>query len=478
MEDDGTSRKRLRTEHSVESGEHRGDQEPQQEAADDRGDEVEQGQHPTHKVVPESPTRKEMQEHELTHVPYRPWCVFCRRARGRNQCHYRKTKEQLEEDKHNPTSTFSIDYCYFTTSGEIIPHKDKVKEEAAKARKELSKPVMAAYDRKSQTGYLHQAESKGSEDHYIWNRLIMDMDEIGYRGEKLIIKSDQERPITAVVNLICEHRNGQTVPMESPQGDSASNSEVEGWIRRAKEQVRTLKLQLESNIGQDITVDHPVWPWLVEWSAQVVNRFRVGEDGRTGIQRIRGKRSHKEICGFGERVVYMPLKIGRKADLEARMEHGVWLGLRTRTDEDIIGTPFGITRARTVDRLPEGQRWDAAYLASMRGTPRQPTPGRNSYLIPARPGATVDEGEGSEEGGHDEEHDAERHADGNTPREGEAKGQGRHNREQHDRARSMMEINKHDQETKSATMKNPLPPNNQFLRHHMGRNRGGCMQMR
>ena len=45
-------------------------------------------------------------------------------------------------------------------------------------------------------------------------------------------------------------------------------------------------------------------------------------------------------------------------------------------------------------------------------------------------------------------------------------------------AKSMMEINKHKREIKPATMKNPLPPNNQVLRHHMERDRGGCMQMR
>ena len=31
---------------------------------------------------PRTPAAKERREHELTHLPYRPWCWFCRGARG------------------------------------------------------------------------------------------------------------------------------------------------------------------------------------------------------------------------------------------------------------------------------------------------------------------------------------------------------------------------------------------------------------
>ena len=30
---------------------------------------------------------KEREEHELTHTPFRAWCPFCVRARGRNTSH-------------------------------------------------------------------------------------------------------------------------------------------------------------------------------------------------------------------------------------------------------------------------------------------------------------------------------------------------------------------------------------------------------
>ena len=34
---------------------------------------------------PRLPSRQEVQEHELTHIPYRSWCVHCVRGAGRSE---------------------------------------------------------------------------------------------------------------------------------------------------------------------------------------------------------------------------------------------------------------------------------------------------------------------------------------------------------------------------------------------------------
>ena len=59
---------------------------------------------------PAAPTRDEILEHELTHVPFRAWCKHCRMAMGRADCHRRKNEQQLKEDKETVVSTFAIDY--------------------------------------------------------------------------------------------------------------------------------------------------------------------------------------------------------------------------------------------------------------------------------------------------------------------------------------------------------------------------------
>ena len=45
-----------------------------------------------------------------------------------------------------------------------------------------------------------------------------------------------------------------------------------------------------------------------------------------------------------------------------------------RSDEVVIGTTGRVVKARTVHRMPAGQRGDAAYAKSIRGVPWQPNP--------------------------------------------------------------------------------------------------------
>ena len=99
-----------------------------------------------------------------------------------------------------------------------------------------------------------------------------------------------------------------------------------------------MKLNLEANFGTQVTMDHPLWEWLLERASTVLNSFRICNDGKTGFQRMRGKLCNKQVCCFGEKVLWMPLPMrGHEVpNMEPRMHEGVWLGLRTRSGEDII----------------------------------------------------------------------------------------------------------------------------------------------
>ena len=64
------------------------------------------------------------------------------------------------------------------------------------------------------------------------------------------------------------------------------------------------------------------------------------------------------------------------------MFEGTWLGINARTEEVLIGTKKGVIKCRTIKRLPESQRWDAALMHPMKGTHWQPVPGHASDHIP------------------------------------------------------------------------------------------------
>ena len=48
--------------------------------------------------APKGPTKKEREEHEATHIPYRDWCKHCVRGRAPNRQHSSKTKEDDETE--------------------------------------------------------------------------------------------------------------------------------------------------------------------------------------------------------------------------------------------------------------------------------------------------------------------------------------------------------------------------------------------
>ena len=48
---------------------------------------IEEGVAPKALRQPYQPTQKQIDEHELTHIPFRDWCVHCMRGRGQSNQH-------------------------------------------------------------------------------------------------------------------------------------------------------------------------------------------------------------------------------------------------------------------------------------------------------------------------------------------------------------------------------------------------------
>ena len=53
---------------------------------------------------PRLPSRKEVEEHYLTHVPYRNWCPHCVRGRGKDLDH----RKAVEEDRRIREFSFDL----------------------------------------------------------------------------------------------------------------------------------------------------------------------------------------------------------------------------------------------------------------------------------------------------------------------------------------------------------------------------------
>ena len=70
----------------------------------------EEGEMPKYRSTEPRPSKREMEEHMLTHIPFRTWCPHC--VRGKARATYHK-KERAERQ----IPVISMDYMYMESAG-------------------------------------------------------------------------------------------------------------------------------------------------------------------------------------------------------------------------------------------------------------------------------------------------------------------------------------------------------------------------
>ena len=153
---------------------------------------------------------------------------------------------------------------------------------------------------------------------------------------------------------------GRTIEEASPVGSSSSNGIVERGAQSVEEQVRVLLSALENRWKSKIPEKHAVWPWLVEYASYLLNRCSVAVGGKTAYERCKGKAAHFSDHEFGEVILWKKKHLrGPLGKLDSTWSKGIYLGVKGLTDERIIGTPEGIFRTRTTQRVLIEERWSA-----------------------------------------------------------------------------------------------------------------------
>ena len=179
--------------------------------------------------------------------------------------------------------------------------------------------------------------AKGNGDTWIAGNIKDDIEEFGYGGALIRIKSDQEPAIVDVQKVVIAKRgSAPAIPVNSLVGDSQSNGGVENAIKKVRNMVKTIFTSLESRWCIRVARDHPVYPWMFEWAADLMTRYaHVGDLGKTAIQLISGSKTSRNIAQFGEKILYKPLKLSghHRGNMEDTFLDGIFLGLRLRSDE-------------------------------------------------------------------------------------------------------------------------------------------------
>ena len=305
---------------------------------------------------PTQPTKQEMEEHALTHMPYRSWCPICVKAKGKQDAYKQQQSKQ---------PVIQIDFAYLKTSED-----------------EQSLAVLTAVDVQSQLCMALAVPNKAMQHDYMIKSLSSFILECGRTSG--IIQCDNE-PTLKTVATGAAAKIGNITVRQTPTYSSNSQGSVERFHRTLFGQVKSLREQVKASYNNHmIGNNHPLMPWMIRHAAWLINRYLIHSDGLTSYQR-RWERDYKHaICEFGETVLYrVPAKQLVKGDLA--LHKAIWLGVDDSNGESFVGTTEGVIRARTIRRLQQDFKYDEQLLNQQHGTPwapKHPTQHEPAFALP------------------------------------------------------------------------------------------------
>ena len=245
---------------------------------------------------PKNPTSREKQEHEDSgHAVYRSWCAACVDGRGVGGQYRIELLEEEERDRTTPIVAF--DYGFLT-------------QEIADTF-----PILICRDsRYGKTGATC-CERKGPTAHSI-SLLVGFIKDLGFR--RIILKCD----------------------------DGSDSARTTRGAREVKRQCRTLRISAEQNTSVRIADDSPLLSWLPRFAAQVMNKMRIGKDGKTSEMRRTGRRWKEPMAQFGENVWFRKIGEDGVSSFASRMAQGIFVGHHDRTVAVLCISKNGVARQK------------------------------------------------------------------------------------------------------------------------------------
>ena len=284
--------------------------------------------------------QKEIDAHNLTHLPYKDWCIACTMGKSRPDRHsFDKSAVQRRE-----IPVVSWDLCFTSKTCEAV--------ESESEGSKLTALVM--HD--SHTGSIHcvpihsKAQAK-----YMSMEVMRFINYLGY-GD-VALRCDQEPTMLQVQKLVQRSRqrlNMRTI-IENPKVlDHGGNSAVEKAIDRVRSQASVFIHALSTNIKHDIPVTHPLFAWAFTHAAWTLSRFSV-KAGTTPYELVSGHAYQGRLCPFGSPVMVY-VADGSKAKGDAKWHKGIYLTKSWTNDMHLTAVGGTLRLSRSVKSL--FPKWD------------------------------------------------------------------------------------------------------------------------
>ena len=307
---------------------------------------------------PKEPTVKQREVHELTHLPYAPWCQSCIMARAVDNKH---VHEVPDEEDESSASVIQVDFLY----------ANKSDNEGSELHEDMQNkfPMLIAADKHSHSILIVPVEQKGGPSS---TRLIRELYNFSVQCglSDIVLQSDNEPSILSIVKgvQILRTKNGQRTTVRHPEkGQPSSNGRAERAVRTAKEMAKTLRQAIFEKCGYCPEPGHPLFVWSFVHGIFLYNHYGVLTKQRVTPSSILGTRHMGPLVRFGEPVVALKPNAGKS---ERRWRKAVWLGKHPANGGHLVAGSWGVMTARTIRRLPDEQAWSSAgFLDGVRGMP-------------------------------------------------------------------------------------------------------------
>ena len=160
-------------------------------------------------------------------------------------------------------------------------------------------------------------------------------------------------------HAVAGKRVGETTFKESPIYDSQGNGDSEVAVRIWRVQFTTLKHAVEEHIRQELKVDDEITSWLAVWAAEVVNRYRLQDCGKTAFERSTGRKWNVNTVPFGETILFKKaLPKTKKDKFKGDWTEGIFVGASARANELYVSNKKGIWKTRSIRRKVNEEKWD------------------------------------------------------------------------------------------------------------------------
>ena len=191
--------------------------------ADEEAEEEAERQRPLRD--PGQPTQEMIDEHNLSHIPFRPWCAACIRGKAKDDPS-RKLKGVWAESL---VPRVRLDYAFLTEcegptcvpcqpgepgayddvhepSSDDVAEPDAPKVEDSARRSGSSLTVLVMQESMCSSVWAYAVESKGATEEWAVHQICEDLETVGLKNDRIIVKSDQEVSIIDMSKQIATSR--------------------------------------------------------------------------------------------------------------------------------------------------------------------------------------------------------------------------------------------------------------------------------